>query len=52
MYLIMLDESTGSVLGKHDEFNKKECTIYYLSKKFTDCKMRYSLLGLTCCALA
>ena len=42
----------GCVLGKHDESGRKEHAIYYLSKKFTDCETRYSLLKKTCCALA
>ena len=39
------------VLGQHDESGRKEHAIYYLSKKFTDCETRYSLLEKTCCAL-
>ena len=41
----------GCVLGQHDESGRKEHAIYYLSKKFTDCETRYSLLEKTCCAL-
>ena len=41
----------GCVLGQHDEYGRKEHAIYYLSKKFTDCETRYSLLEKTCCAL-
>lgn len=52
MYLTVLDESMGCVLGKQDETGRKEHTIYYLSKKFNDCETRYSLLKKTCCALA
>ena len=52
MYLIVLDNSMGCVLGQHDESSRKEHTIYYLSKKFTDCETRYSLLEKTCCTLA
>ena len=52
MYLTVLDESMGCVLGQHDESGKKEQAIYYLSKKFTNCEARYSLLEKTCCALA
>ena len=37
MYLIVLDNSMGCVLGQHDESGRKEHAIYYLSKKFTDC---------------
>jgi len=52
MYLTVLDISMGCVLGQHDDSGKKEHAIYYLSKKFTDCETRYSLLERTCCALA
>ena len=52
LYLTVLDNSMGCVLGQHDESGRKEHTIYYLSKKFIDCETRYSLLGKTCCALA
>ncbi|XP_028246727.1 uncharacterized protein LOC114424059 [Glycine soja] len=41
----------GCVLGQHDEFGKKEQAIYYLIKKFTTCKMNYSLLKRACCTL-
>jgi len=51
LYLIVLDESMGCVLGPHDETCKKEHAIYYLSKTFTDCERRYSSLERTCCAL-
>ena len=51
MYLTVLDNSMGSVLGQHDESGRKEHVIYYLSKKFTDCETRYSLLEKTCCTL-
>ncbi|WJX28344.1 hypothetical protein P8452_17080 [Trifolium repens] len=52
LYLTVLDESMGCVLGQHDETGRKEHAIYYLSKKFTDCETRYTLLERTCCALA
>ncbi|KAI5439010.1 hypothetical protein KIW84_024664 [Lathyrus oleraceus] len=52
MYLNVLEESMGCVLGQQDETGKKEYAIYYLSKKFTDCETRYSMLEKTCCALA
>ena len=52
MYLIVLENSMGCMLGKHDESRRKEHAIYYLSKKFTDCETRYSLLEKTCCDLA
>ena len=38
LYLTVLDNSMGCVLGKHDESGRKEHAIYYLSKKFTDCE--------------
>ncbi|GAU49857.1 hypothetical protein TSUD_374390 [Trifolium subterraneum] len=52
MYLTVLEESMGCVLGQQDETGRKEDAIYYLSKKFTDCESRYSMLEKTCCALA
>ena len=52
MYLTVLDSSMGCILGQQDESGKKEYAIYYLSKKFTDCESRYSMLEKTCCALA
>jgi len=52
LYLTVLEDSMGCVLGQQDETGKKEHAIYYLSKKFTDCESRYSMLEKTCCALA
>ena len=52
MYLTVLEESIDCVLGQQDETGKKEYAIYYLSKKFTDCETRYSMLEKTCYALA
>ncbi|RDY04763.1 hypothetical protein CR513_11485, partial [Mucuna pruriens] len=43
LYLTMLEESMGGVLGQQDTSGKKEQAIYYLSKKFIDCEQRYSL---------
>jgi len=34
MYLTVLENSMGCVLGQQDETMKKEHAIYYLSKKF------------------
>ena len=51
LYMTILDESMGCMLGQHDEFGKRECVVYYLSKKFTAYGMNYSLLERTCCAL-
>ena len=52
MYLTVLEDSMGCVLGQQDETGKKEFSIYYLSKKFIDCETWYSMLEKTCCALA
>ena len=52
MYLTVLENSMGCVLGQHDESGRKERAIYYLSKTFTDCETRYSVLEKNCCALA
>jgi len=35
LYMTILDESMGCMLGQHDEFGKREHAVYYLSKKFT-----------------
>ncbi|XP_070057011.1 uncharacterized protein [Nicotiana tomentosiformis] len=51
LYLSVLKGAFGYVLGQHDETGRKEQAIYYLSKKFTPYKARYSLLKRTCCAL-
>ena len=47
MYLTVLEDSMGYVLGQQDESGKKEYAIYYLSKKFTDFESRYSMLEKT-----
>jgi len=52
LYLTVLDELMGRVLGQQDEIGRKEHVIYYISKKFTDCEQRYSSLERTCCVLA
>nr|XP_027122157.1 uncharacterized protein LOC113739111 [Coffea arabica] len=52
MYLSVLDEAVGCVLGQHDESGRKEQAIYYLSKKFTAYEAYYSFLERSCCALA
>ena len=51
LYLTVHEKSMGCVLGQHDETGRKQA-IYYLSKKFTDYKSRYSPLEKICCALA
>jgi len=51
MYMTVLKDSMGCVLGQQDETGRKEHAIYYLSKKFTNCESRYSILEKTCCAL-
>ncbi|KAK5843180.1 hypothetical protein PVK06_005624 [Gossypium arboreum] len=51
LYLSVFSNSMGCVLGQHDESGKKENAIYYLSKKFTDCEMRYSPIEKLCCVL-
>ena len=39
-------------MGQHDETERKEQAIYYLSKKFTDYELKYSSLEKMCYALA
>ena len=51
MYVTVLDNSMGCILGQQDETGKKEYAIYYLSKTFTDCESRYSMMEKTCCTL-
>ncbi|KAG8493371.1 hypothetical protein CXB51_010931 [Gossypium anomalum] len=51
LYLTVFENSMGCVLGQHDELARKEIAIYYLSKKFTECEMRYSTIEKLCCAL-
>jgi len=51
LYMTVLGDSMGCMLGQHDESGKKERVVYYLSKKFTTYEMNYSLLERTCCAL-
>ena len=36
MYLTVLENSMGCVMGQHDESGRKEHAIYYLSKNFSD----------------
>ena len=52
VYLAVLEDSMGCVLGQQDETGKKEFAIYYLSKKFIEYETRYSMLEKTCCTLA
>ncbi|XP_070042969.1 uncharacterized protein [Nicotiana tomentosiformis] len=40
LYLSVLDGAFGCVLGEHDETERKEQAIYYLSKKFTPYEAR------------
>jgi len=51
LYMTILDESMGCMLGQHDESGKRKRVAYYLSKKFMACEMNCSLLERTCCAL-
>ncbi|XP_070020109.1 uncharacterized protein [Nicotiana sylvestris] len=51
IYLTVLDNSFGYVLGQHDITSRKEKAIYYLSKNFTSYEVKYTPLKRTCCAL-
>ncbi|RDX72486.1 Retrovirus-related Pol polyprotein from transposon 17.6, partial [Mucuna pruriens] len=51
LYLTVLEESMGYILGQQDTIGKKEHVIYYLSKMFIDCETRYPTLERTYCAL-
>ena len=52
LYLTVHERSIECILGQHDEIERKEQAIYYLSKKFTNYESRYSSLEKMCCALA
>jgi hypothetical protein len=51
LYLTVIETAMGYVLGQHDETGRKERAIYYLSKKFTECESRYTVIEKLCCAL-
>ena len=51
LYLSITQHSMGAVLGQHDKSGRKEHAIYYLSKKFNDCEVRYSAIETTCLSL-
>ncbi|XP_070045612.1 uncharacterized protein [Nicotiana tomentosiformis] len=44
LYLSVIDNSFGCVLGKHEAIGKKEQAIYYLSKKFTNYEIHGDLI--------
>ena len=44
LYLAIHERSMGCLLGQHDETEKKEGVISYLSKKFTIYEIRYPLV--------
>lgn len=52
MYLTVLDESMGCVLGQHDEYGQKEHVIYSLRIFFNNSEIKYSLLEKICYTLA
>ena len=41
LYLTIHEKSMGYVLGQHNETEKKEHVIYYLSKKFMEYETNY-----------
>nr|KYP49961.1 Retrovirus-related Pol polyprotein from transposon 297 family [Cajanus cajan] len=51
LYLTVLEDSMGCMLGQLNKTGNQERAIYYLSKKFTDYEARYSPLEKTCCTL-
>jgi hypothetical protein len=51
LYLTVTETTMGCVLGQHDETGRKERVIYYLSKKFTECESRYTMIEKLWCAL-
>lgn len=52
MYLTLLEGSMGCVLRQPDKNGRKGHTFYYLSKNFTNCETKYSILKKPCCAFA
>ncbi|XP_070032923.1 uncharacterized protein [Nicotiana tomentosiformis] len=48
LYVTVLENSFGCVLGQHDVTGKREQSIYYLNKKFTSYEAKYTLLEKTC----
>ncbi|XP_070032529.1 uncharacterized protein [Nicotiana tomentosiformis] len=49
---ILIDSCAKHELqGQYDKTGRKEQAIYYLSKKFTPCEAKYTLIERTCCAL-
>ena len=51
LYLTVTESAMGCVLGQQNESRRKEQAIYYLSKKFTECESRYSMVEKLCCSL-
>ena len=51
LYLSTTQHSMGAVLGQHDKSGRKERAIYYMSKKFIDCEVRYSAIEKVCLSL-
>lgn len=51
LYISLLNNSIGCVLGKYDDTGKKEQAIYYPSNKFTIYESEYTFLRRTCCAV-
>jgi len=52
VYLAVQEAFKGCMLGQLNEPDKKEKVIYYLSKKFTSCKVNYIAIEKMCYALA
>jgi ribonuclease HI len=52
LYLTVTEIAMGCVLGQHDETGRKERAIYYLSRKFTECESRYTVIEKLCFALS
>ena len=52
LYLTVTETAIRCVLRQHDETERKKRSIYYLSKKFTECESRYTMIEKKlCCAL-
>ena len=52
LYLVVQETSMGCMFGQAAKPDWKERAIYYLSKKFTSCKINYIAIEKKCYALA
>ena len=51
LYMATTKKAMECVHEQHNEFDRKERAIYYMSKKFIDCEFRYTTVEKFCRAL-